>query len=485
MKHITLPFLASLLFLTQIFAQEPSKDKGIYKKRVLESTEVDFLASYYSQDGDNASVTGGIGTEELTDIAPNIIISMPLNADDVLTIDVGISTYTSASSGNLDPFDSSGASQGGTNDNGSIASPDSVDGSPWVATSGPSRQDTWFAVSGAYSHSSDDRNTIASIHSSFATEWDYVSFGFGGQLTKLYNQKNTEISISAQLYLDTWQPEYPTELDSYLDAGSSLDKGYFKRLDIYNKEGDEIPRDGNPNTNWSPNFARIENKSRNSYSASFNFSQILSKRAQLALSLDIVNQNGWLANPMQRVYFADTENYYVGNPNSISNYTSKKNIDVFQLADDIERLPDTRFKIPLGARFHYYINETFVLRSYYRFYSDNWGIYSHTAQFELPVKLTNNFTLYPSFRYYTQTEAIYFAPFEKNLSTQKYYTSDYDLSEFSALQYGIGISYTDIFTEAHLWRFGIKTLDLKYSYYERNSGLTANLFSFGCKFILD
>ena len=30
--------------------------------------EVDFLTSYYSQDGNNASVTGGIGTEELTDL---------------------------------------------------------------------------------------------------------------------------------------------------------------------------------------------------------------------------------------------------------------------------------------------------------------------------------------------------------------------------------------------------------------------------------
>ncbi|MFT5255190.1 MAG: hypothetical protein ACI9RL_000529, partial [Candidatus Paceibacteria bacterium] len=66
-----------------------------YKKRVLESVEIDLLASYYSQDGDNAAVTGGIGTEELTDIASNIVVSIPLNDDDILKIDANISAYTS------------------------------------------------------------------------------------------------------------------------------------------------------------------------------------------------------------------------------------------------------------------------------------------------------------------------------------------------------------------------------------------------------
>lgn len=95
------------------FAQDST---STYKKRVLESAEVDFLTSYYTQDGDNAAVTGGIGTEKLTDVTPTMVISMPLNADDVLTIDAGISAYTSASSSNLDPFDASGASRNGGED---------------------------------------------------------------------------------------------------------------------------------------------------------------------------------------------------------------------------------------------------------------------------------------------------------------------------------------------------------------------------------
>ena len=192
-----------------------------------------------------------------------------------------------------------------------------------------------------------------------------------------------------------------------------------------------------------------------------------------------------MANPLQRVYFGDVANYYIGNAASIPNYTSPTNTDVFMLADDIERLPSSRTKIPFGIRFNYYLNEIFTVRTYYRYYFDDWGIKSNTASIELPIKVSQKFTLYPSFRYYDQTAADYFAPFDQHLSTEKYYTSDYDLSKFNATQLGFGISYTDIFTKAHIWKFGLKSIDLKYNNYKRNTGLSANFVGVGFKFLQD
>lgn len=197
-----------------------------------------------------------------------------------------------------------------------------------------------------------------------------------------------------------------------------------------------------------------------------------------------MQQKGWLANPLQRVYFADKPNFFIGNIASIPNYTSPSNTDVFQLADDIERLPSSRFKIPIGLRFNYYVNETFVLRTYYRYYFDDWGVSSHTASLEIPIKLGSSFTLYPSYRYYQQTQADYFATFDQNLSTSEFYTSDYDLSKFTANQYGLGVGYTDILTKFHFFGAGLKSIDLKYSIYKRNTGLSAFIISGGFKFIL-
>ncbi|WP_298366312.1 DUF3570 domain-containing protein [uncultured Lutibacter sp.] len=484
MKKITLILIT--LFSIASYSQEKTAEKT-YKKRVLENTEVDFISSYYSQDGDNAAVTGGIGTEELTDIASTLTVSIPLNDDDVLTIDATISAYSSASSSNLDPFDASGASNNNghddddhDDDNNSSGS----GGSPWVESSGASQSDAWVNLTANYSHSSDDRNTILDGNISVSKEYDYTSFGFGGSLTKLFNEKNTEIGVKANVYFDSWQPVFPTEIDSYLEANQNLNNGFFSGIEILDQDGDIVNKNGS--NVWSPlNNTLIEDESRNTYSLSLSFSQIISEKAQFSIFADIIQQDGWLANPMQRVYFSDRDNYYIGNASSISNYTSKENTDVFQLADDIERLPDTRFKIPVGARFNYYINEVVSLRTYYRYYYDDWGISSHTASLEVPIKLSDKFTIYPSYRYYNQTAADYFAPYEELVSTNEFYTSDYDLSEFNSNQYSLGISYTDIFTKRRIWKLGLKSVDLKYSNYERNTGLSSSIVSLGFKFIAD
>lgn len=409
MKYIISLFV--ILFSATVFAQDST---STYKKRVLETPEVDFLASYYSQDGDNAAVSGGIGTEKLTDITPTIVVAIPLNDDDVLSIDVGVSAYTSASSSNVDPFDSDSPAD------------------PFVASSGASSSDVWFGGNVGYSHSSDSRNDIVSAKVSVSSEFDYFSLGFGGNYTKLFNEKNTEVSIHANAYLDTWKLLYPIELRE------------------------------------SSTFTGLDTKSRNSYSLGFGFSQILTKSLQGSLSIDLVQQQGLLSTPFQRVYFSDKPDVFVEN---------------FQLADDIERLPETRFKTAVGGRLNYFINEMFVVRTYYRYYFDDWGITSHTASIEVPIKITDKFTLYPSYRFYNQTAADYFYPYNVALSTAEFYTSDYDLSEFSANQYGFGINYTDIFTKLKIASFGLKSIDLKYDYYKRDSGLNYSLISAGFKFI--
>ena len=181
------------------------------------------------------------------------------------------------------------------------------------------------------------------------------------------------------------------------------------------------------------------------------FSQILTKNTQLAFFIDLIKQEGWLANPLQRVYFSDIDNFYIGNPSSISSYTSTLNKDVFHLADDIEKLPSTRMKVPIGMRFNYFLNEKLTLRTYYRYYYDDWGINSHTINLELPVKLSDNFTFYPSYRFYSQSKSDFFEPYDKLISTSKYYTSDYDLSKFNSNQLGFGLKYVDIFTKLKIW----------------------------------
>jgi hypothetical protein len=465
-----------IAILISCFSFAQDKDStATFKKRVLDATEVDYLISYYKQDGIHSAVSGGMGSEKLTDLASNIVVSMPLNADDILTVDVGISAYTSASSSNINPFNGSGASGGGGDDDKNVTEPY---GTPWLASSGASAEDQLVGINANYSHSSDSRNFIWNADVSFSNEYDYTSIGFGGGIAKFFNEKNTELSLKANAYLDQWRPIYPTELHEYSKYGSNfLNAGYFAGVTVYDESA-------NSSTSYLPSkFEPWQTVNRNSYSLSFSFSQILTKKLQASLFFDVLQQEGMLSTPYHRIYFADKPNYYIGQTQYIPVYETAENIGVYRLADDVERLPSTRFKVPIGIRFNYYVNETLKVRTYYRYYSDDWGITAHTANIEVPFKLSDQFTVYPMYRYYTQTASKYFAPFETHLSTEEYYTSDYDLSKFSSNQYGLGASYVDIFTKAHIWKFGLKNIDFRYNHYSRSDTLEADIASMAFKFI--
>lgn len=402
---------------------------GEYVKKVLEAPEVELLYSYYGQDGNNAAVTGGEGTEKLTDMTPTIIVSIPIGEDNILTLDAGISAYTSASSSNINPFDGNKTA------------------SPWAASSGASRSDVLTYFHPTFTHSSKDRNNIYNGNIAVSAEYDYFSLGFGGGYTHLMNEKNTELGISGQVYLDTYNPQYPIELRD----------GFFDN---------RITGNGT----YSPLFHEFDKLNRNSYSVSLNVSQIITKRFQASLSLDLIFQKGLLSTPHQRVYLQDRNDFF---------------IEGFQLADNVEKLPSNRFKVPIGGRISYYLNELIGLRGYFRYYYDDWGVMAYTGSLEIPVKISDKFTVYPMYRYYTQTASDYFYPKEAALSTYEYYTSDYDLSAFDSNQYGLGVTYKDIFTQGKVWKFGLKSISFRCNQYERTTGLSASIFELGAKFIMD
>ncbi|KOS08091.1 hypothetical protein AM493_20100 [Flavobacterium akiainvivens] len=488
--------LIGLLISFTALSQEAIDSTFVFKKRVLESTEIDLLGSYYAQSGIHSAVGGGTGTEELTDVASDIIIAMPLSDDAVLTIDAGFSAYTSASSGNINPFFTDGSYTSNTGASARFAAPgtsgyktmdDDDDeyesapapyGSPWIASSGASQHDVLTMLSATYSHSSNDRNTIWSVQGSGSVEYDYHSLGVGLGLAKLFNEKNSEVSVKATAYFDKWKPIYPTELHEYgLYGLNFLNSGYFNGVTVYDQAGEET-------RNYLPSaFNEFTNSNRNSYAVSLSGSQIVNKKLQVSVFLDVLYQQGLLSTPYHRVYFADKANYYIGQSRYIPVYNMQDNQGIFRLADDVERLPSTRFKLPVGARVNYYINDWMVARMYYRYYNDNWGLTAHTASIELPVKLGGGFTVYPMYRFYTQQAMKYFAPQDSHYSFEQFYTSDYDLSSFDSHQYGVGASYADIFQDFKIWAFGLKNIDLRYNHYSRSDSLEADIITFGLKFV--
>jgi hypothetical protein len=194
---------------------------------------------------------------------------------------------------------------------------------------------------------------------------------------------------------------------------------------------------------------------RNSYSGSVSLSQIINKRLQVMVIMDLIKQEGLLSLPFHRVYF---------NNNTM-------------LA---EKLPAARLKIPLGFRANYFIGDNIILRAFYRYYQDDWGLKAHTLDVETPIKINPFISVAPFYRHYNQTAVDYFAPYKAQAATATYFTSNYDLSKFSSSFFGTGIRLTPpngIFGSTHF-----NMLELRYGHYSRTNGLNSNIISLNLKF---
>jgi hypothetical protein len=99
---------------------------------------------------------------------------------------------------------------------------------------------------------------------------------------------------------------------------------------------------------------------------------------------------------------------------------------------------------------------------------------------ELPIKITPFFSLSPFYRFYTQEAADYFAGYKQHVPTEKFYTSDYDLSKFSSNYIGAGFRFIPEKGVFHISRWN--TLELRYGHYNRNDGLNSNLITLAAKF---
>ena len=301
------------------------------------------------------------------------------------------------------------------------ASTDNID----YVLSSASRTDRRFHISGAYSRLLKKPHVRVGINTGLSLESDYLSIPIGITVSHDNASHSRQVSAALQCYFDDlrwgrfdpdyYKPEtlvYPVELR------------YKQWFDIYRRQ---------------------------SYNLSLALYQVINQRMQLAVYPELVYQSGLLSTPFHRVYFKQP------------------------LAERVENLPQERWKVPLAAQLNTFIGNNVVLRSYYRFYKDNFGITGHALQLEVPVKLNPALTLSPMVRLYTQTAARYFKEIGQHDSTETYYTSDHDLSRFHSYKVGINARYA--FFKPITNKYSFQEVNLRYSFYKRSDQLSAHVIS--------
>jgi hypothetical protein len=86
----------------------------------------------------------------------------------------------------------------------------------------------------------------------------------------------------------------------------------------------------------------------------------------------------------------------------------------------------------------------------------------------------------PFYRFYSQNGVDYFAPYGEHLSTENYYSSDYDLSNFTAHFFGANLRIVPENGVLGLEHF--HSLELRYGHYVRSNGLNSNQITLHLQF---
>jgi hypothetical protein len=221
------------------------KDNAWLKKTALTNVEINILGSYYTQDGNHSAITGGLGTELLTNIAPGVIVNIPIDSTRQLTFNAGGDFVTSASTDNID-----------------------------YNISSDSRRDLRYHLDVEYTRRFARPRLTYSVGAGFSKEYDVFSKSVSGSLTKETRNGNSEFTLHGKAYFDAWDLYYPIE---------------FREPGV---DGSEPQGSDN----------------RNAYSLGIVYSQLLTKRLGISLTTEFVIQDGLLSMPFNRVFFNDGVN---------------------------------------------------------------------------------------------------------------------------------------------------------------------------------
>jgi hypothetical protein len=155
---------------------------------------------------------------------------------------------------------------------------------------------------------------------------------------------------------------------------------------------------------------RIRSADKNSLTAYAGLSWIIDAQTVLQTVFSYSLHDGYLTDPYKRAYFV-----------SVANAVP-------------ESRPDGRQSWTLSARWRHYLPAlTAAVHVDYRYFQDDWEIESHTLELGWQQRIGETWRVSPSLRWYSQSQAYFYAPYYADFRDDGFASSDYRLSPFGAL----------------------------------------------------
>jgi len=226
-------------------------------------------------------------------------------------------------------------------------------------------------------------------------EFDYTSLGVSANVFRAHNNRNTTLSEALGLNSDTISPSggIPTPFANMKEAGTGTN------------------RDG-------------ADDSKTISDIMFGVTQVINRRTLMQFNLGISSTSGYMNDPYKVISLVDGSGALV---------TPALN----NLPYIYENRPDSRSRTTFFWKTVYHLTED-VINASYRYYTDDWGIDSHTIDLHYRYELDNGNYLQPHLRYYTQTAAdFYTTSLVDTAARPEFASADYRLGEFVTNTYGL------------------------------------------------
>lgn len=155
---------------------------------------------------------------------------------------------------------------------------------------------------------------------------------------------------------------------------------------------------------------RIDKADKDSLNLYGGVSFILGPQTVVQTSLSYARSNGYLSDPYKLAF-------------------------IISQADTInDSRPGDRTSWTTSARLRHYVAAFgAALHADYRYYNDDWEISAHTLELAWHQTFAETLRITPSLRYYSQSQAYFYAPFYENPRSDGLASSDYRLSPYGAI----------------------------------------------------
>ena len=151
-------------------------------------------------------------------------------------------------------------------------------------------------------------------------------------------------------------------------------------------------------------------------------SQIITKNLIAGVALEVIADDGYLANPYRSVRYKDT--------NAGKGYS---------LASQV--YPDTRTSTAIQLQAKYFLPYRAAVTGSYRYFNDTWGVTGNTYELDYTHPIKNIWILEGRLRYYKQTHATFFSDLYPYDNSQNFTARDQDLSSSDNTTIGLKATY--------------------------------------------